>query len=209
MFRVLMMALVLAGCGSDGGGDKNNPGDDDDDNTVLPTADVQIDAVPRLLEFLPGELAEAQDDFFTVLNKGGNKLVVSGLTFSGDAFSLVDNFDETFELGPGEIKYVDIHFVVGSVEDVGTVVIHSNDPVNPELTVDLLGHGLVPHLTLTARCVRLRRARCAVLRRGRRHPREHGHQTADHHELRLHVLERRPQARRPHRDPTTERAQPG
>ena len=38
---------------------------------------------------------------------------------------------------------------MGSVEDVGTVVIHSNDPVNPELTVDLLGHGLVPHLTLT------------------------------------------------------------
>jgi len=151
MIRALSIAVILTGCGGDDGKDngKNPTTDTNPTGTVPATGPAQIDAVPRLLDFIPGDLGETREDFFTVLNNGGEKLTISGLTFTGDAFALIDDWDETFELDPGSVKYVDIEFTVGGLEDIGTVVIHSDDPVSPDLTVDLIGHGLVPQLTIT------------------------------------------------------------
>ncbi len=148
MYRFLTLAVLLVGCGGGDGKKPDNTGPNTNPGTTN-TGPAVIDAVPSTLEFVAAELGESQEDFFTVLNNGGETLTVTGLTFTGDAFLLIDEWDETFELEPGDVKYVDIIFSPTGIDDLGDVVIHSSDPVTPDLMVDFIGHGLLPQLTIT------------------------------------------------------------
>jgi hypothetical protein len=145
-FWVLALVGVACGGGKDGGG-----GSGTDTQTTPPssTGDAVVEAVPVLLEFPAAAEGVSQEDFVTVINGGGQPLTITDITFDGDGFVLLDEWDQSFELGPGELRYVDVVYTVMNIDDVGTMTVHSSDSVTPELVVDLSGHGLIPQLTLT------------------------------------------------------------
>jgi len=149
MFRPFLVLLLLCGaCGGtkDGGGEA---GTGTETSTSLPMGNAVVEAVPMLLEFPAAEEGISQEAFVTVLNGGGQPLTITDITFEGEAFVLLDEWDQSFELGAGELRYVDVIRTVTSIEDVGTMTVHSSDAVTPELDVGLSGQGLIPRLTLT------------------------------------------------------------
>jgi hypothetical protein len=74
-------------------------------------------------------------------NQGQATLIISKVTVSGPGFSIVVNACGQLPLGFGSCSLQLVFAPTTSGPSTGSVVITSNDPVNPELTVSLTGTG--------------------------------------------------------------------
>jgi len=144
---IAIFSISILGCGDAGKGGGGAP--TTQTSPMTQTGDAEIEAVPESLAFLPGDLGASQEDFVTIRNVGSGTLTVTDVTFDHPAFVLLDDWDQSFELAPGELRYVDVVFTVTDLSDVGSMTVHSNDPDQPELLVGLSGQGLFPRLEIS------------------------------------------------------------
>jgi len=77
-----------------------------------------------------------------IANEGGFELLISSFRFEGRGFSIVRD-PAPAELGPAEVLRIDINYVPeGPGEDLGFLLISSNDPDEGEIRVALRGIGV-------------------------------------------------------------------
>jgi len=111
-----------------------------------------IEVTPARIDF--GAVTDAEGvavQAITIKNVGGSDLMIQDISIDGqDApqFRLVDEAT-SFMLPVGASSTVDVAFEPGETLDaVGRVVVTSDDPVNPELPVDLVGSDAIPQLAI-------------------------------------------------------------
>jgi len=119
--------------------------------TAGPGQDVAglIDVSPSQLTFGTLRQGEADIQSFVVTNVGTANLLVDDFEPTGSAsFALVDPPSD-FLLAPDDAIAIDVQFSpMGSDAQIGSILVHSEDPANPEIPVDLLGTGAVPQLQI-------------------------------------------------------------
>ena len=102
-----------------------------------PAPDIVVN--PPSIDFGTLEAGGSAVESFEIENVGDAVLSVSGVevTVGDDVFRLLS--DTTYELQPSDSVSLDVEFVPYADEHFGLVTIDSNDPDEPEATVDLLG----------------------------------------------------------------------
>jgi hypothetical protein len=133
--------LLLTGCSEQGFTTKSTPPE-----TVAP----EIVVTPATLNF-----GEARSDGqvvrnFTIKNLGDAPLQVSDLTIDGASFTLLHP-DNAFSVDALDTLDIAVAFTPkGPLEQVGQVVVFSNDDDEPETPVELVGEGATPLLDITS-----------------------------------------------------------
>jgi len=139
--RVAVACALLTGCSEYG----LTEGSDLDGR---PQPDIQV--TPRLLQYgrLSSRSAEAQS--FVIENLGHAPLEVSDVAVElGFAFTVVD-FEGPVTVEPGAELPVEVSFTpTGADENLGRILVISDDRDTPEVAVDLRGSGGVPGLEIT------------------------------------------------------------
>lgn len=108
------------------------------------SAQQQIDASPRTLDFGDTALSNSVERTLTVLNTGGQTLQVTGLTISNARFSLISP-GTSFTIGPNAQQNVVLRFTpTANGAQTGTLTLASNDPNRPTFVVQLSGFGGLP-----------------------------------------------------------------
>ncbi|MCB9793571.1 MAG: choice-of-anchor D domain-containing protein [Alphaproteobacteria bacterium] len=112
--------------------------------------DARIQVEPTQLDFRTLRSGESRDMTFTVRSVGEGLLMVEDLEFSGHAsFEILDDLDG-YSLAPGDEVVYTARFTPLEYGDLeGEVIVRSNDEEIPEITVELLGSGSTPWLTIT------------------------------------------------------------
>lgn len=110
-----------------------------------------INVTPPLVEY--GTLSQNAEPLvktFTIQSVGGADLHVSDIQILGDSESFTILSDVTeFVLPPGSNQEVPVAFLpMGSYDQMGQVVVNSDDPARPQSLVELLGAGAVPELQI-------------------------------------------------------------
>ncbi len=86
-------------------------------------------------------VGDTSDWSLGVWNSGNADLVLTQLIFSDPAF--FSDFPLPDTIAPGDIHWVTVSFTPGFVDTFnGTMLIESNDPISPEVTVNLSGIGI-------------------------------------------------------------------
>ncbi|MEQ1506595.1 MAG: choice-of-anchor D domain-containing protein [Myxococcota bacterium] len=122
---------------------------------VKPGGDPVAGAAPEILvdpgSLTFGQLATGEQEVqtFSVKNVGNATLNVSDVVIgSGIAFTILGP-ETTFDLEPEESTTVDVAFSpMGANENFGQALVMSDDLINPQAPVDLLGLGAVPELKI-------------------------------------------------------------
>ena len=118
----------------------------DDGRNAVP--DIVVD--PPLLAYGSLKSGEEQVLTFTVENVGASTLRVSDVGLETGAAFTVLGPRTAFHLEPGESTWVDVAFTpLEADENVGRVLVASDDPDSPSVPVDLIGTGAVPELRIT------------------------------------------------------------
>ncbi len=141
LHRLLLVSLGLTACS---------------DYELQPTSDIPWDAEPDIevqpmsLDFGQVTSDEASVRQVSVRNLGGSLLSVDSLVFQGaEAFVLLEDPGD-FGLEAGAERVLEIGFTASEPEVLeGTLLVSSNDPDSPEISVALLGEGLVPALEIS------------------------------------------------------------
>ena len=134
-----MSPLLLVACS-----EFNIHGNQDPEAGLVP--DIMVD--PLTLSF--GTVAQDENSLrtFTVYNEGASTLEVSDITLDHGSFKLI-TYPVTFALEPGENKIVEVAFLpIEAHLNSGLATIHSDDPDEAEVYVELLGDGAVPELQI-------------------------------------------------------------
>lgn len=97
-----------------------------------------------------GQADEALIKTFTISSVGDMNLTVDGVELLGDAGSFTIVSEQTsFVLPPGTSQEIQVAFSpMGSYDQMGQAVVSSDDPLNPEALVELVGAGAVPELAI-------------------------------------------------------------
>ncbi|MEC7242723.1 MAG: choice-of-anchor D domain-containing protein [Myxococcota bacterium] len=143
MRQILILPALLFGCS------ENNL------HTVTDAGDgigAAIEVTPSTIFF--GELTaeEAHVESFTIMSVGEKTLEVQGIDFgmSNASFAILPNQDLQMMLEPGESQDILVAFQpMGAKEQASTVFVTSNDPINPQASVALIGEGLAPELQIS------------------------------------------------------------
>jgi hypothetical protein len=128
----------------------NNDGDLDYDAADLdcqPAADADIVVAPLALDFGTITVGTTLTLTTTISNVGGADLTVTSFTPTGSVdFSLNPATQlPPFTIAPGGSVDVSVDYTPGeAAADVGTLIIASNDPDEPTVTVSLAGTGEAP-----------------------------------------------------------------
>jgi len=102
----------------------------------------QIDAGPVGLDFGDVTIGQSGDGLLTVRNVGGGPLTVSSITIDTARFSVASP-PTPFSLAPGGQRTVTLRFQPAAAGPAtGSALIGSDDPVNPIVTIPLLGNGV-------------------------------------------------------------------
>ncbi|MBC8278652.1 MAG: choice-of-anchor D domain-containing protein, partial [FCB group bacterium] len=114
------------------------------------TPGIEISAEELDFGFVPTGMTPSME--FLITSIGDADLTVSDIGLSG--FNLAFFVDSTitypFSLSPGENRSVSVYYSPFQFgESFGTVHVHSDDPINPEVTVDLSGYGIYPDQTVS------------------------------------------------------------
>lgn len=95
---------------------------------------------PETISFPQTLVGETYDTTITITNTGNALLSVSNIVSDNPVFSVETT---TLEIAPGAYEEVTVSFAPDAVElFTGILNISSNDPVNPEIEVDLDGEGI-------------------------------------------------------------------
>lgn len=97
-----------------------------------------------------GQADEALVKTFTIKSVGATDLTVDGVELLGDAGSFTILSEQTsFVLPPGTSQEIEVAFSpLGAYDQMGQAIVSSDDPLNPEALVELLGAGAVPELAI-------------------------------------------------------------
>lgn len=102
---------------------------------------------PPMLEY--GVLTDGEEEVrtFEITNVGSAALHIDHLELDGsNSFVLIDP-PADFLLPEGGVQMIDVLFTpMGANDQLGHVLVHSDDPETPEERVDLAGEGAVPEL---------------------------------------------------------------
>jgi hypothetical protein len=102
-----------------------------------------ISAIPSTLAFGNVTIGQSSDMTVAISNRGAAALVVSSLTASGTGFS-VTGPSTPLTILPGAASTVTVRFAPSSAgPQTGTLLIASNDPATPSLTISLSASGTV------------------------------------------------------------------
>lgn len=115
---------------------------------VVPPPEIVVNPGALTFSDLPSGETETQE--FHVSNVGEGRLNVDGISIAvGDSFFLPVELG-SFELEPGDSTTVAVTFdPQAGGANFGQVMVYSDDPVTPEVPVDLVGGGLMPQLAIT------------------------------------------------------------
>ncbi|MBX2801460.1 MAG: choice-of-anchor D domain-containing protein [Myxococcales bacterium] len=115
----------------------------------VPLGQVGISVDPQALTFGPARTGQQEVQTFTVSNLGFSVVEVAELRLDvgGEAFTV--QTDAPFTLEPNASHTVDVAFVPAGQLTFGQVTVVSDDPVTPEVPVELEGLGEVPALEIT------------------------------------------------------------
>lgn len=106
---------------------------------------------PGQLDFgTVGQSDDAVVQTFTIESVGDADLTVSGIDLLGDSASFTILTDETgVVLPPGTSHDIDVSFVpAGAYDQAAQALVNSDDALNPQALVELLGAGSVPELSI-------------------------------------------------------------
>ena len=109
------------------------------------TGDPIAGVEPDSLDFGEVFLNGTETRQFVVSNDGVDDLEVTGITTTADAFEVTGTSagETSFSLEPGESREVEVEFTPTDLgEQTATLTVATNDPVNGDLTVDLVGVGI-------------------------------------------------------------------
>ena len=105
----------------------------------------QIAVDPTSLSFSSLVVGQSATLSVTVSNTGGDPLEVTSIASDNADFALANTDDESFTLGFGESRDVEVTFAPSAAETItGTLTIESNADNTPTATVSLQGDGLEP-----------------------------------------------------------------
>lgn len=136
------LGFALAAC-SDHGFNTTGKNNGDD----LPA----ISVVPGLIDYGNSTAtAEVKVETFEIMSVGGADLTVDGIELMGDASSFsVLTMETEFVLPPGASQTIEVAFSpMGAYTQMAQVLVTSDDPLNPEALVELVGAGAVPELEI-------------------------------------------------------------
>lgn len=111
-----------------------------------------IEVTPNLLNYGELETGTQRAMTFTIRNVGtdGSTLAVDGIevtSTTGGGFAILEGTDDDFALGTEDTREIPIVFSPAEPsQNIGQVLVHSNDDQNPVVPVDLKGFGLMPRL---------------------------------------------------------------
>ena len=105
-----------------------------------PVPDISIS--PRYLDFQEVAQGSTRTEFFQLQNNGTGVLEISDVEFTGsEDFTIVNGFANT-AYAQGQSATIIVEYAPTAEEgDNATILIHSNDPDEPEMSVILLGNG--------------------------------------------------------------------
>ena len=109
---------------------------------VTPPPAGRIDAGPVGLDFGDVNVGQSGNGTLTVRNVGAGSLTVNSINTDNARFAVVSP-STPFTVAPGEQRMVTLSFqptAVGRVDALA--LIRSDDPLNPAVTIPLLGHGV-------------------------------------------------------------------
>ena len=137
---VLCGALLLTACSEFNISSKTDP-------EAVPAPDIEVD--PPELSFGEHPAGSETVKTFNVLNVGEGPLTLDRVIIDvGDAFTVLTDVSGVV-LEPGDNTPVDVAFVpMVANRNEGRALVLSDDPVDPELPVDLVGRGAVPELLI-------------------------------------------------------------
>jgi hypothetical protein len=139
MFAITTV-LLLTGCSENGFSAL-------DKDKIIPEPDIHVD--PTFIEFSELRTDAEEVKSFTVSNPGDAQLQVTDMTIEGDAFTLLSP-DLEFFLDPGESKDIAVAFTpTQAYDNLGLVIVFSDDKDEPEVEVILEGLGAVPELLIS------------------------------------------------------------
>lgn len=106
----------------------------------VPTPDIEVE--PLSLDFGMVDPGDAETSWVTVSNEGDGPLTVGSMSQGGSgAFSVVGDLGG-FTLAPDQsTNVVVVYAPTTGLGDNGTLTLSSDDPVDPEVVVTLLGNG--------------------------------------------------------------------
>jgi hypothetical protein len=145
--RTFFITLALMGMGcsdydlNHGNDKKNGPDDDKPGEVDGPQPDIKVEPSTVTFGWLmldcPGDPQQ-----ITVSNVGDEPLTVDSASIAGTGSSTFSLSGEVRDLDPGESFQLTVDFAPAAYMDYDVdVVIVSNDPDEPESTVDAIGHG--------------------------------------------------------------------
>lgn len=110
-----------------------------------------ISVVPGLIDY-GSDLAEGEVrvEVFQIQSVGGADLQVQNIELFGSIgnFSVLTT-ETSFVLPPGAAQTIEVAFTpMGALSQMAQVLVSSNDPLNPEALVELVGAGAVPELQI-------------------------------------------------------------
>lgn len=115
------------------------------------SAQQQISVSPTALDFGEVALSASSERTLTVFNTGGQPLQVTGITISNARFTLISP-GTSFTIAANSQQNVVLRFTpTANGAQTGTLMLSSNDPNRPTLTVQLTGFGgIQPTVALTS-----------------------------------------------------------
>ncbi|NQT34250.1 choice-of-anchor D domain-containing protein, partial [bacterium] len=131
-------------------GDPNAPNDPDDTRADMgvfyfhQADEPRIVVTPQALDFGEVVVDQRSDLILTISNVGRAALIVSNVSIAGDENFLSD-FDDDLVIDQGDNRQLTVTFIPDAAADFNAVMtIFSNDTLNDELTVDMIGTGVAP-----------------------------------------------------------------
>lgn len=143
MTTALVLTPLLTAACSEHGFAVTGPGASGDLPAILVT--------PAQIDF--GTLSQteaASVEVFTIQSIGESDLTVYGVQMLGDATSFTVVSEQTeFVLPPGTSQEIEVAFSpMGAYNQMGQAIVMSDDALNPEALVELMGAGAVPELAI-------------------------------------------------------------
>jgi len=129
--------------------------DDPDEPTVdvtlvaAPTPMPDIDVDPWTVDFGDVKVNTGESEWVTITNVGDADLDLYSCVRNGDPNFTISSNPQGSLLPPGTSVQMEVSFFpLAETSYTGSIDIASNDPVDPIVTVDLLGNGAVPEIEI-------------------------------------------------------------
>ncbi|MBT7619276.1 MAG: choice-of-anchor D domain-containing protein, partial [Calditrichaeota bacterium] len=106
-----------------------------------PPQQPQISIVPEAIDFGDVDYWSPVTAQIEISNDGNAELTVTNIVTTGESFEV--DFPGQFDLAPGESRQIEITFTPREFGEIsGVLMVNSNDPIDEEVVINLLGTGI-------------------------------------------------------------------